>query len=59
MSDLDQIIDLRTPSNARLIKGCAIDCGIRADFDVIFDDDTTTLGDRDGTAGFVRSRVNG
>jgi hypothetical protein len=54
VSDLDQIVDLCTPPYARLVEGRPIDGGIRADFDIILDDDATTLSHRDGTTGFVR-----
>jgi hypothetical protein len=54
MSDLDEIVDLRAASNPGLVQGRAIDGRVRADFDIVFDDDATTLSHRDGTTGFVR-----
>ena len=54
VSDLDQIVDLRTPSNARLVQGRAIDGRVRTDFDVVLDDDATALSHRDGTAAFIQ-----
>ena len=54
MSDLDQIIDLGTTPDPSLVQGRAIDGRIRADFDIILDDDATALSHCDGATGCVR-----
>src|ERR1700761_4332105 len=44
VADVDEIIELGAAANARLFERTAIDGGIRADFDIVFDDQSALLG---------------
>ena len=43
--DLDEVVDLRAGADARLADGGTIDRRVRADLDVVFDDDVAVLRD--------------
>ncbi len=43
MSDLDEIIDFRSRADARFAERAAVDAGICADFDPVFDNDRADL----------------
>lgn len=54
VSDLHEVVDLGATSNARLVERRTVHRRIRADFDIVLDDDTTTMRHRDGAARLVR-----
>jgi len=43
MTDMDQVINLRTATDASYLKGSAVDSGVGADFDLIFDFEAPNL----------------
>ena len=44
VSHVDEVIELRAPADARLFERAAIDGGVRANFDIVFDDESALLG---------------